>query len=135
MIDKNAFGLKDAGFKVVNPAKPACCRRSTARRSAARRGVPGLGTAPDEHPLQDEVPDRRRRFFGPDFGKATVLTNTRKGYAQECSNVGQLLKNLSFTSTWKAPDGQRPGRQDEARRRRQGLAEGEPASSTPGWPA
>jgi len=35
-------------------------------------------------------------FFGPDFGKATVLTNTRKGYAQECSNVGQLLKNLSF---------------------------------------
>ena len=36
-------------------------------------------------------------FFGPDLGKATVLTNTRKGYAQECSNVGQLLKNLSFT--------------------------------------
>jgi len=35
-------------------------------------------------------------FFGPDFGKATVLTNTRKGYVQECSNVGQLLKNLSF---------------------------------------
>jgi glycine betaine/proline transport system substrate-binding protein len=40
--------------------------------------------------------------------------------------VGQLLKNLSFTSTWKAPDGQRPGRQDEARRRRQGLAEKNP---------
>jgi ABC-type proline/glycine betaine transport systems, periplasmic components len=25
-----------------------------------------------------------------------VLTNTRKDYVQECSNVGQLLKNLSF---------------------------------------
>ena len=24
-------------------------------------------------------------------------TNVRKGYAQECANVGQLLKNLSFT--------------------------------------
>ncbi|MNG25097.1 Glycine betaine/carnitine transport binding protein GbuC precursor [compost metagenome] len=36
-------------------------------------------------------------FFGPEYGKATVLTNTRKGYVQECSNVGQLLKNLSFT--------------------------------------
>ena len=36
-------------------------------------------------------------FFGPDFGAATVATNTRKGYAQECSNVGQLLKNLEFT--------------------------------------
>jgi glycine betaine/proline transport system substrate-binding protein len=35
--------------------------------------------------------------FGPDFGQATVYTNTRKGYTQECSNVGQLLKNLSFT--------------------------------------
>jgi glycine betaine/proline transport system substrate-binding protein len=65
-------------------------------QSATGRGVPRLGTAPDEQALQDEVPHRRRRFFGPDFGKATVLTNTRK-YAQECSNVGQLLKNLSFT--------------------------------------
>jgi hypothetical protein len=43
-----------------------------AQKRDRRRGVPRLGTAPDEHPLQDEVPDRRRRFFGPDFGKATV---------------------------------------------------------------
>jgi glycine betaine/proline transport system substrate-binding protein len=36
MIDKNAFGLKDAGFKWSSPAKPACSRRSNARRSATR---------------------------------------------------------------------------------------------------
>lgn len=36
-------------------------------------------------------------FFGPDFGGATVLTNTRAGYVAECPNVGKLLENLSFT--------------------------------------
>lgn len=35
--------------------------------------------------------------FGPNYGQATIYTNVRKGYTQECSNVGQLLKNLSFT--------------------------------------
>ena len=35
--------------------------------------------------------------FGPNYGQATIYTNTRKGYTQECSNVGQLLKNLVFT--------------------------------------
>lgn len=29
--------------------------------------------------------------------RATVYTSTRKGYVDECPNVGQLLKNLSFT--------------------------------------
>lgn len=36
-------------------------------------------------------------FFGPNYGGATIYTNVRKGYAQECANVGRLLKNLSFT--------------------------------------
>jgi glycine betaine/proline transport system substrate-binding protein len=30
------------------------------------------------------------------FGAATVLTNVRAGYTQQCPNVGQLLKNLKF---------------------------------------
>ena len=34
--------------------------------------------------------------FGPNFGGATVFTNVRKGYAQECPNVGKLLQNLVF---------------------------------------
>nr|WP_298415694.1 choline ABC transporter substrate-binding protein [uncultured Halomonas sp.] len=36
-------------------------------------------------------------YFGPDLGGATVHTNTRSGYVQECANVGELLKNLTFT--------------------------------------
>ncbi|WP_330219589.1 glycine betaine ABC transporter substrate-binding protein, partial [Pseudomonas sp. EpS/L25] len=35
--------------------------------------------------------------FGPNYGGATIYTNVRKGYVQECPNVGKLLTNLSFT--------------------------------------
>ena len=35
--------------------------------------------------------------FGPDFGGAEVLTNTRAGYVTECPNVGALLNNLVFS--------------------------------------
>jgi glycine betaine/proline transport system substrate-binding protein len=35
-------------------------------------------------------------WFGPNYGGATVYTNVRAGYLDECPNVGQLLKNLSF---------------------------------------
>ncbi|WP_253273091.1 choline ABC transporter substrate-binding protein [Halomonas sp. PR-M31] len=36
-------------------------------------------------------------YFGPNLGGATVHTNTRSGYVQECANVGELLENLTFT--------------------------------------
>ncbi|WP_227369620.1 choline ABC transporter substrate-binding protein [Halomonas sp. M20] len=36
-------------------------------------------------------------YFGPNLGGATVHTNTRSGYVQECGNVGTLLKNLQFS--------------------------------------
>lgn len=35
--------------------------------------------------------------YGPDFGAAAVSTQVRKGYLQECPNMGQLLQNLVFT--------------------------------------
>jgi glycine betaine/proline transport system substrate-binding protein len=36
-------------------------------------------------------------WFGPDLGGATVYTNTRAGYVEECPNVGALLGNLKFS--------------------------------------
>ena len=36
-------------------------------------------------------------WFGPDFGGATIYTNVRAGYLQECPNVGRLLTNLTFS--------------------------------------
>jgi len=35
--------------------------------------------------------------FGPNFGGATIYTNTRAGYPATCTNVGRLLRNLTFT--------------------------------------
>jgi glycine betaine/proline transport system substrate-binding protein len=35
-------------------------------------------------------------YFGPDFGAATVHTQVRKGYLQECPNVAKLLDNVTF---------------------------------------
>ena len=37
------------------------------------------------------------KYFGPNFGGATIQTLTRKGYSEECSNVGTLLSNLKFS--------------------------------------
>lgn len=34
--------------------------------------------------------------FGPNYGGATVYTNVRAGYLNECPNVGKLLANLKF---------------------------------------
>jgi glycine betaine/proline transport system substrate-binding protein len=36
------------------------------------------------------------KFYGPNFGAASVSTQVRKGYLTECPNVAKLLKNLSF---------------------------------------
>lgn len=36
-------------------------------------------------------------WFGPNYGGATVYTNVRHGYLEECPNVGTFLSNLSFT--------------------------------------
>ena len=98
MIDKNAFGLKDAGFKVVESSEAGMLSQVD-RAQRRNTAVVFLGWEP--HPMNTRFKMKYLtggdEYFGPNFGQATIYTNTRKGYAQECSNVGQLLKNLSFT--------------------------------------
>ena len=36
-------------------------------------------------------------FSAPDYGGATVHTNVRAGYTDECPNVGRFLENLVFS--------------------------------------
>ncbi|VVO04769.1 choline ABC transporter substrate-binding protein [Pseudomonas fluorescens] len=98
MIDKNAFGLKDAGFKVVESSEAGMLSQVD-RAQRRNTAVVFLGWEP--HPMNTRFKMKYLTggddFFGPNFGQATIYTNTRKGYVQECSNVGQLLKNLVFT--------------------------------------
>lgn len=98
LIDKNAFGLKDAGFKVVESSEAGMLAQvdRAEKRSTA---IVFLGWEP--HPMNKRFKMKYLTggddSFGPNFGQATVYTVTRKNYQQECPNVSQFLKNLSFT--------------------------------------
>jgi glycine betaine/proline transport system substrate-binding protein len=96
MIDENAFGLE--GFELVESSEQGMLAEVT-RATESEEPIVFLGWEP--HPMNknfdmtylsggDEV-------FGPNYGGATVYTNVRAGYLEECPNVGQLLKNLKFT--------------------------------------
>ena len=96
MITNDSFGLK--GFKLVESSEQGMLAQ-VARAVKKGDHIVFLGWAP--HPMNanfkmaylsggDDV-------FGPDFGGATVFTNTRANYVRECDNVGQFLKNLAFT--------------------------------------
>ena len=95
MIDENAFGLGD--FELVESSEQGMLAQ-VERAGRDKEPIVFLGWEP--HPMNarfqityltggDDV-------FGPNFGGATVYTNVRKGYLQECPNVGRLLQNLVF---------------------------------------
>ncbi|WP_122300213.1 glycine betaine ABC transporter substrate-binding protein, partial [Pseudomonas syringae] len=78
MIDKNAFGLKDAGFKVVESSEAAML--SQVDRAVKRKNdVVFLGWEP--HPMNTRFKMKYLTggddFFGPIYGQATIYTNTR----------------------------------------------------------
>ena len=96
MIDQDAFGLK--GFEVVESSEQGMLAQ-VARSSRRKEWVVFLGWEP--HPMNANFDMAYLTggddWFGPNFGGATVYTNVRKGYSQDCPNVGRLLKNLRFS--------------------------------------
>lgn len=96
MLSAGKFELKS--FELVESSEQGMLAQ-VARAEKAGQPIVFLGWEP--HPMNanfkltyladgDDV-------FGPDFGGATIYTNTRKGYVEECGNVGAFLKNLSFS--------------------------------------
>ena len=96
MIDEGQFGL--TGFEIVESSEQGMLAE-VQRASRGSKPIVFLGWEP--HPMNtnfelayltggDDV-------FGPNFGGATIYTNVRKGYLQECPNLGKFLQNLSFT--------------------------------------
>ena len=96
MIEKDAFGLKT--FKVRESSEQGMLSQ-VARLSKRDEPIVFLGWEP--HPMNANFEltylSGGDDFFGPDFGGATVYTNVRKGYVDECPNVGKLLNNLEFS--------------------------------------
>ena len=96
MIKADKFGLK--GFDVVESSEQgmlAQVERATKRKEA----IVFLGWEP--HPMNTKYPMKYLEggddVFGPNYGGATVYTNTRAGYVTDCPNVGALIKNLKFS--------------------------------------
>ena len=96
MIDDNAFGLKD--FEVAESSEQGMLAQVD---RASRKGDPIVFLGWEPHPMNANFEmgylSGGDDFFGPDFGGATVYTNTRQGYVSECANVGKLLSNLEFS--------------------------------------
>lgn len=96
MIKKGSFGLKD--FTVRESSEQGMLSQ-VARLNKRDKPVVFLGWEP--HPMNAKYKltylSGGDTVFGPNFGGATVHTNTRAGYVKACPNVGQLLMNLEFS--------------------------------------
>lgn len=96
MIEKDAFGLK--GFDVAESSEQGMLSQ-VARADKRKEPVIFLGWEP--HPMNANFDMSYLTggddFFGPNLGGATIYTNVRAGYTDECKNTGNLLKNLKFT--------------------------------------
>ncbi|PRY24425.1 glycine betaine/proline transport system substrate-binding protein [Aliiruegeria haliotis] len=96
MIDADAFGL--SGFKVKESSEQGMLAQ-VAR--ATKKGDPIVFLGWEPHPMNANFEmgylSGGDDYFGPDLGGATVYTNTRAGFVEECPNVGKLLQNLVFS--------------------------------------
>jgi len=96
MIDDDAFGLGD--WQLIDSSEAGMLAELSAREPDHQWMV-FLGWEP--HPMNTNFDmaylEGADDYFGPNLGGATVYTNTRGGYVEECGNVGALLANLEFT--------------------------------------
>ena len=96
MIEQDAFGL--GGFELVESSEQGML--SQVRRAVGNEEpIVFLGWEP--HPMNANFDltylGGGDEWFGPDYGGATIYTNVRSGYLEECPNVGRLLQNLVFS--------------------------------------
>ncbi len=96
IIQQNGYNL--GNFKLIESSEQGMLAQV---ERAVHDKRPIVFLAWDPHPMNMRFDLRYLTggdaTFGPNFGAATVYTNTRMGYSAECPNIGKLLKNLKFT--------------------------------------
>ncbi|MCV0397363.1 MAG: choline ABC transporter substrate-binding protein [Rhizobiaceae bacterium] len=96
MIENDQFGLGD--FELVESSE-AGMLSAVQRASGSQQHIVFLGWEP--HPMNANIDmaylEGGDDVFGPNYGGATVHTNVRAGYAEECPNVGKLFSNMVFS--------------------------------------
>lgn len=95
-IASPAFGMD--GFEIVESSEQGMLAEVASKTEG---GEPIVFLAWEPHPMNANFKltylTGGDDLFGPNFGGATIYTNTRAGYVAECPNTGKLLQNLSFT--------------------------------------
>lgn len=98
MIKDNKFELK--GFEVVESSEQGMLAQV---EKAAGKNDPIVFLGWEPHPMNTKYKisylSDGDDVFGPDFGGATIYTNTRAGFTADCPNAGALINNLKFTLT------------------------------------
>ena len=97
MIASNAFGL--GGFTLDESSEQGMLTQVRMKQLLNNQWIVFLAWEPHPMNLRYKLAylDGGDDYFGPDQGGATVYTVVRKGYPQQCPNVGKLLGNLVFT--------------------------------------
>jgi glycine betaine/proline transport system substrate-binding protein len=96
MLKQDEFGLGD--FKLIESSEQGELAQV---ERAYRSKQPIVFLAWEPHPMNMRFELKYLEggddVFGPNYGGATIYTVTRRGYLEECPNVGRLLRNLKFT--------------------------------------
>jgi glycine betaine/proline transport system substrate-binding protein len=96
ILSQNQFNL--GNFKLVESSEQGMLAEV---ERAIRAHAPIVFLGWDPHPMNMRFQIRYLtggdKTFGPNYGGATVYTNTRAGYQAACPNVAKLIKNLKFT--------------------------------------
>ena len=96
MIKDDKFGLKD--FNLVESSEQGMLSQV---ERATKRNEPVVFLGWEPHPMNNKFKmdylTGGDDVFGPNFGGATVYTNERAGFAEQCPNVGKLIANMKFS--------------------------------------
>ncbi len=96
MINDGKFDL--SGFELVESSEQGMLAE-VSRAVKDKKPIVFLGWEP--HPMNARFEmsylSGGDDIFGPNFGGATIYTNTRKNLAADCPNLGKFVRNLKFT--------------------------------------
>ncbi|ACD19440.1 choline ABC transporter substrate-binding protein [Paraburkholderia phytofirmans] len=95
MVDDKAFGL--GNWKLVESSETGMLTQ-VERAVRDKKWIVFLAWEPHLMNTKFKLTylDGGDKYFGPNYGGATVNTVARSGYAAQCPNVGRLFKQLTF---------------------------------------
>ncbi|MFM0054044.1 choline ABC transporter substrate-binding protein [Paraburkholderia phytofirmans] len=95
MVDDKAFGL--GSWKLVESSETGMLTQ-VERAVREKKWIVFLAWEPHLMNTKFKLTylDGGDKYFGPNYGGATVNTVARSGYAAQCPNVGRLFRQLTF---------------------------------------